>query len=157
MSKLFDRSAAYFLLRLILGGVFIFAGALKLADPGAFAMAIDGYGMVSWSTAKLLARVLPVIEVASGLGLILDFKGALGLIVAQLLLFMGVVGYAVHLGLDVDCGCFGPQAGMPGEGSGNLRETLVRDGAMLAGCAVLYWQRWVSGRRLRSVRRPFSR
>jgi len=157
MNTLFVRSTAYLLLRLVIGGLFVFAGVLKLADPAAFAMAIDGYGMVSWSTAKLLSRALPILEVATGLGLILDFKGALALIVAQLLVFMGVVGYAVHLGLDVDCGCFGPQSGVPTEGGGNLRETLLRDGAMLVGCAVMYWQRWVSGRRLRSVLRPFAR
>ncbi|MEF2231420.1 MAG: MauE/DoxX family redox-associated membrane protein [Pseudodesulfovibrio sp.] len=157
MHMLFTRSTAYLLLRLVIGGLFVFAGALKLADPSAFAMAIDGYGLVSWSTAKLLSRALPIVEIAAGLGLILDFRGALALIVVQLLVFLAVVGYAVHLGLDVDCGCFGPQAAKPGEGAGSLKETLLRDGAMLVGCAVMYWQRWVSGRRPRSVLRPFAR
>ena len=108
MKKILASPSLYLLLRAVVGGLFILAGALKLADTAAFAMAIDNYGLVSWSTAKLLSRVLPVVEILSGLGVLLDVKGALGLIVAQLLLFVGVVGYAVHLGLDVDCGCFGP-------------------------------------------------
>jgi len=156
MNRLFSASSLYLVLRLVVGGVFVFAGALKLADPAAFAMAIDGYGMVSWSTAKLLAHVLPVVEIVSGLGVILDIRGALALIVAQLLVFVGVVGWAVHLGLNVDCGCFGPSA-QPDGGSGDLKETLVRDGALLAGCLVLYWHRWIGTGRPRSLLRPFRR
>ncbi|MDD3311645.1 MauE/DoxX family redox-associated membrane protein [Pseudodesulfovibrio sp.] len=156
MNRLLSASSLYFVLRLVIGGVFVAAGALKLADPAAFAMAIDGYGLVSWSTAKLLSHALPVLEIVSGLGVILDVRGALALIAVQLLVFLGVVGWAVHLGLDVDCGCFGPSA-QPGGGSGDLKETLVRDGALLAGCLVLYWRRWVGTGRPRSLLHPFRR
>jgi uncharacterized membrane protein YphA (DoxX/SURF4 family) len=143
-------------LRLALGGVFIYAGALKLLDPDAFAQAIDAYGLVNWGTAKILARALPVIEVASGAGLILGIRGALGLVVAQLLVFLAVTAYALHMGLDVDCGCFGPAAGSPAAsifgssgssavdelaaGSGSLVQTLVRDTLMLIACLIIHRQ-----------------
>lgn len=155
MKKILASPPLYFLLRVVVGGLFIFAGAIKLADTSGFAMAIDNYGLVSWSTAKLLSQVLPVVEILSGLGVLLDVKGALGLIVAQLLLFVGVVGYAVHLGLDVDCGCFGPSLG--GEGGGDLKQTLYRDGLLLLGCILIYCQRRIAAFRPRTVLRPFRR
>lgn len=139
-------------LRFALGGVFVYAGALKLLDPAGFAQAIDAYGLVNWGTAKFLARALPVIEIASGAGLILGIRGALGLVVAQLLVFLAVTAYALHLGLDVDCGCFGPAAESAAgpaagpqinglaTGSGSLVQTLVRDTIMLTACLIIRWQ-----------------
>ncbi|MGL1860948.1 MAG: DoxX family protein [Pseudodesulfovibrio sp.] len=143
MKKYLASKPLYLVLRVILGGLFIYAGYLKLADVGAFAQAIDGYGLVTWSTAKLLSKTLPVLEILAGLGLILDIKGALGTIVALLLGFMILIGYAIYMGLDVDCGCFGPSDSVAGDSSG-LWQTLYRDVAMFAGCLLLYWQRAAS-------------
>ncbi|WP_419786444.1 MauE/DoxX family redox-associated membrane protein [Pseudodesulfovibrio sp.] len=156
MNKLCSLSSWYLILRLVIGGVFVVAGALKLADTASFAIAIDAYGLVAWSTAKLLAHLLPVVEILTGLGLIFDIRGALVLVVAQLLVFMGVVGWAMHLGLDLDCGCFG-SGGQTGGSGGDLKETLFRDAALLAGCAVLYWHRWRDMRQPRSLLHPFKR
>ena len=144
MRKLFMAKPLYLALRLILGLLFLYAGISKLVDPGAFAIAIDGYGLVSWSMAKNLAYGLPVIEVVTGLGLVLDVFGALGMIVAQLLGFMGVLLYAISLGLDVDCGCFGPEDSA-GVGSGSVWEALIRDMLMFGACLLIYWQRRAAG------------
>jgi uncharacterized membrane protein YphA (DoxX/SURF4 family) len=154
MKRIMHSRTLYRLLRLVIGGVFIYAGALKLADPDAFARAIDGYGLVSWGAAKLLARVLPVVEIVSGAGLVLNLRGALGLVVAQLLVFMGVIAYAIHMGYDVDCGCFGPSEGEGGAGA--LTQTMFRDLIMLAACLFMYWQRRTSGVLPRSPLRYFS-
>jgi uncharacterized membrane protein YphA (DoxX/SURF4 family) len=143
MKRIITSKQLYFILRLVIGGVFIYAGVLKLADPGSFARAIDDYGLVSWSLAKVLARVLPAVEVASGVGLIINVRGALGLVVAQLLVFMAVVFYAIHLGLDVDCGCFGPSE--QGADNGGLMQTMVRDVFMFGACLLMYWQRKAIG------------
>jgi len=139
MRKFLTAKPLYLGLRIIIGLLFIYAGVSKLTDPGAFAQAIDGYGLVTWRMAKMLSYVLPVVEVVSGLGLILDVRGSLGMIVAQLLGFMGVLIYAIALGLDVDCGCFGPEE--PGSGSGNAWEALIRDMLMFGACLLMYWQR----------------
>ncbi|MFH1913593.1 MAG: MauE/DoxX family redox-associated membrane protein [Pseudomonadota bacterium] len=182
MSRQTAWKGAYLALRLGLGGAFVSAGVLKLLDPMAFAAAIDGYGLVSWATAKMLARVLPVVEVAAGAGLILDIRSALGLIVAQLLVFMGVLAWAMHMGLDVDCGCFGPSglAGglgtasgamsglgsdigpdvVPDSGSGGLGPVawaLIRDAGMLVVCGVIHWLRRFLGVRLWPQRRDAGR
>ncbi len=155
MKKIIVSPSLYLLLRVIVGGLFVVAGVLKLADPGAFAAAIDGYGLVSWRTTKLLSHILPVVEILTGLGVIFDIKGALGLIVAQLLVFVGVIGYAVHLGLDVDCGCFGPSD--LSENSGSLKQTLYRDGLLILACVFLYWQRCTAAFSPRSPIRLFKR
>jgi hypothetical protein len=152
----------YGIVRLGLGAVFAYAGAVKLMDPMAFAQIIDAYGLVSWGAAKVLARALPVVEVAAGIALMADLRGALGLVVAQLLVFMGVVGYGMYMGLDVDCGCFGPAglppgvtppaeagAASPADGLGESALTLIRDGVMLAACLLLYRLRRTLGVRPR--------
>lgn len=134
----------YIVIRVILGAVFIYAGATKIGDPAGFAMAIDEYGLVSWRMANLIAKTLPIIEIISGLGLILDIRGALGMLVAQLLGFVAILSYAIYFGLDIDCGCFGPSDPSAPE-SGSLWETLIRDLIMLGACVLLYWQRWAMG------------
>lgn len=140
MRKFFTAKTLYFVLRFTLGLMFIYAGASKLTDPGLFAQIIDGYGLVSWSLAKKLAYGLPIFEIATGLALVIDIRGSLGVIVAQLLGFMAILLYAIHLGLDVDCGCFGLEE--PGEtGSGSLWESIIRDILMLGACLVMYWIR----------------
>jgi len=59
------------------------------------------------------------------------------------------VGYGLELGLDVDCGCFGP--GDPeGRAYHSLRPALYRDTIMLAGIGYLFlWRRWQSARPVR--------
>lgn len=144
MKKIVTSKLLYRALSILLGGVFVYAGVPKLLDPEAFAMVIDNYGLVSWSMAKFLSRALPAVEVVTGLALIFDLRGALGVIVAQLLMFMGVLAYGIHLGLDADCGCFGspdPDGGEPG----GLWPTLIRDALMVGACFFLYWQRRVAG------------
>lgn len=152
MLKLFSSKTLYLVLRIILGGLFVYAGVTKLSDTAAFAQAIDGYGLVTWRMANLIAKTLPILEVASGLGLIFDVRGALGMIVVQLLGFMGVLAYGIHMGLDVDCGCFGPSDS--GGESGGLWPTLIRDMLMFAACLLIYWQRRCAGIDLRSLIPP---
>ena len=56
-----------------------------------------------------LAVFLPLLEMIFGLGLLLDIKGSLAGITGLLMLFTVILSYGIRLGLDVDCGCFGPQ------------------------------------------------
>jgi len=133
----------YVALRLVVGLLFVYAGALKLMDTNTFAVSIDAYGLVPWWVAKKLSYVLPMIEILAGIGTILDIRGALGMIVAQLLVFMAVLAYAHHLGLDVDCGCFGPSEGdAVHSGPG---EALIRDMLLFGACLAMYWQRRAAG------------
>ena len=113
-------------LRLVLAGVFIVAGVVKLSDPKAFAAVIAAYGMLPNVLIGPVALALPALEVAAGLALIQGAGWSLWALGGMLLLFMGVLGLAMHLGLDVDCGCYGP--GDPeADAFHNLAEAFLRD------------------------------
>lgn len=143
-------------LRLILGGLFVYAGILKLTNPEGFAMTINLYGLVTWRMSNALSYIIPTIEVVTGLGLMLNVRGALAAIVAQLLVFMGILLYAMYIGLDADCGCFGTPDAADSDPVSPL-EAFIRDGVMLAVCAVLYWQRKAGGHPPKPITRPFSK
>ena len=156
MKPLFASRPAYIALRLIIGLLFVYAGATKLANPDGFAVTINIYGLVTWRMASTLAYVIPIIEIIAGLGLMFDVKGALLIVVAQLLGFMVILLYALHIGLDADCGCFGTPRSTANAPTGPL-EALLRDGLMLAACAAIYWQRRMAGKTPRPITRLFSK
>lgn len=125
-----------------LGVVFIVAGSLKLAAPATFAILIDAYGVLPDSLATPAAVLLPALEVAAGFGLLFDIKGSLTIIAALLIMFIVILAYGIGMGLDVDCGCFGPDD-PESEAFHGLRQALYRDGAMLAAVAFLFgWRRY---------------
>jgi uncharacterized membrane protein YphA (DoxX/SURF4 family) len=97
------------LFRVIVGGVFIWAGALKIADPLGFAQSIKNYQVVPPGLAFLIAVVLPWVEVLSGAFLIIGvFKRSSALLISLLLIgFIGLVALALVRGIDTSCGCFG--------------------------------------------------
>jgi len=97
------------LFRVIVGGVFIWAGALKIADPLEFAQSIKNYQVFPHWLAFLTAVVLPWVEVISGAFLIAGlFKRSSALIISLLLVgFIGLVTLALVRGIDTSCGCFG--------------------------------------------------
>lgn len=126
----------------ILAGLFIAAGALKLQDLDALALTIGAFGLVPRPAIEPLAILLPVVEVVAAAGLILEVRGCLGVITGLILGFIGALSYGIALGLDIDCGCFGP--GDPeGEAFHGLRSALVRDCFMLAGATFLYGWRFL--------------
>ncbi len=131
---------SYRLVRLALGVLFIWAGALKLGDPRVFAVTLEAFGLLPKPVVGPAALGLPLLEVAAGLGLILDRRGSLAVITGLLVMFSLVLAYGLWLGLDIDCGCYGP--GDPeAQAFSSLRSSLYRDLAMLAGAAYLYWWR----------------
>jgi len=97
------------LLRVIVGGVFIWAGALKIVDPLDFAQSIKNYQVVPHSLAFLAAVALPWVEVLCGAFLIIGvFKRSSALLLSLLLAgFIGLVALALARGIDTSCGCFG--------------------------------------------------
>ena len=97
------------LLRVIVGGAFIWAGALKIADSLGFAQSIENYQVVPHNLAFLIAVVLPWVEVLSGAFLIIGVYGRSSALLISLLLagFIGLVALALARGIDTSCGCFG--------------------------------------------------
>lgn len=125
------------LTRLVVGGVFIYAGALKLLDPQGFADAIAGFEMLPPQLVTLAALGLPPLEVLAGVLLIAGWglRMAAFCILGLTLVFAVALGQALTRGLLVDCGCFGG-----GDASvASMWVTLGRDVLLMAGAGLIYW------------------
>ncbi|NJB67638.1 putative membrane protein YphA (DoxX/SURF4 family) [Desulfobaculum xiamenense] len=145
LSPLLYRAARY-----TLAAIFVYAGIGKLADPAAFAQVIAGYGLLPGPLVPIVALLLPALEVAAGAGLVFDLRGSLASIGGMNLVFLFVLAYGMHLGLDVDCGCYGP--GDPeGEAYHGLKEAFIRDMGLMALVIHAYWWRRVRGVRPLSI------
>jgi hypothetical protein len=132
----------YPILRWSLGIIFIYSGATKLLAPLPFAVLIEAYGIVPEGLLMPVAVFLPALEVIAGAGLLGDVHGSLSVIASLLLLFIAILGYGIRMGLDVDCGCFGPED-PESEAFHSLRPALYRDLIMLTSVAFLYgWRRY---------------
>ena len=133
----------YRAVRTALAMVFIWSGINKLMGLRDFAFVIDAYGLIPNALAGWAALGLSVLELVAGIGLLLDLRGSLAAIGAMTGLFIGVLTYGIHLGLDVDCGCFGPEDPLA-EAFHGLRPALYRDLVMVAGIVYLYRWRWLN-------------
>jgi uncharacterized membrane protein YphA (DoxX/SURF4 family) len=96
-------------LRLALGGVFLYAGSTKVTNPQAFADSIATFSMLPPQLINIVALGLPPFEILLGLMLISGWKArAASLALAGLAIVFGIaLGQAIARGLSVDCGCFG--------------------------------------------------
>lgn len=137
--------AFYHLVRLALGMAFFAAGAVKLSQPEVFAVTVEAFGILPDPVVGPLSVALPCLEIGAALLLVFEARGGLALTAGLLVLFVVVLAYALGMGLDVDCGCYGT-ADPQREAFGSIRRSLWRDGIMLAGAAYLYWWRARRGR-----------
>lgn len=144
MRLLFMTPIPYRLIRFALGIVFVYSGLSKSLDLNYFSGVINAFGILPESLTFPAAAVIVVLELVLGTGIILDKRGSLFGILVMLLGFMAVAGYAVYMGYDIDCGCFGP--GDPaGEAFAHLHTVLYRDGGLVAGIVYLYIWRYKNG------------
>ncbi len=128
----------YHALRLGLACIFIYAGFIKLLDPRAFAHAIAQYDLIPEGLLAVVAVGLPALELLAGLGLIFEVRGSLTIIAILLLIFLGILGYAVWHHLDIDCGCFTADEL---DDQHNVITAFWRDLLMIGATLFLYWRR----------------
>lgn len=98
-----------FVFRLVVGGVFIWAGLLKIFDPLGFAQAIANYRVFPHWMSFILALVLPWMEVICGVFLVLGLLRQSSSLILSLFLvgFLILISSTMVRGIDIDCGCFG--------------------------------------------------
>jgi uncharacterized membrane protein YphA (DoxX/SURF4 family) len=124
--------------RLVVGGVWIAAGVLKLPHPGQSVTAVRAYQLlpIGWTTT--VGHLLPVLEVVVGailvVGLLTRFAGVL----SGLLLIAFVVGIVSvwSRGISIDCGCFGGGGADP-DASAAYPWEIARDVGLLLASAYL--------------------
>lgn len=132
-------------LRLLVGAVFVYAGAVKLAAPQAFADSIATFRLLPAQLVDLLALGLPLFEVVLGALLVLGRwtrTSALGALFSCGMFALALAS-ALLRGLPVDCGCFG------GHGASSVFQgwiSLGRDVVLGAVALALYVGQGRSGR-----------
>jgi putative oxidoreductase len=116
--------------RLYLGGVFLAACWHKILDPGAFALDVATYQFLPLPLINLFALVLPWVELVAGVLLVvgLRVRAAALLIALMMVAFLIALGHALHLGLDMSCGCF---ASSGAEADPISWKTVLRDAGWL--------------------------
>ena len=119
--------------RLVLGGVLLVAGYLKVGTLDKSQMAVRAYELLPISLANFLGLVLPFFEVVIGLLLIL---GAATRVVAALggftmFIFIIAIAQAWARGLNIDCGCFGG-GGAVAPGETRYLQEILRDAGLVA-------------------------
>jgi len=132
----------YRAVRFILAVVFVWSGISKLIEPQSFAVIIEAYGLLPDELIMAVVLFLPALELLAGIGLLIDVRGSLGIVAGLLFLFMVILGYGIWMGLDVDCGCFGPED-PEAKAYHVLRSALYKDFVMMAGVVYLYRWRYV--------------
>lgn len=127
---------SYHFCRLLLGGVFVWAGAVKALDVTAFAGQVAAYQLLPYAWNYAVAAALPYVELLAGVLLLcnLRLKAAALLMVSLNGLFIVVLVSVLARGLNIDCGCFGPDAGT------TPLQALGRDVVLLALAGAIYRQ-----------------
>ena len=121
------------LARLVTGGVWIAAGAVKLPDPAQSVAAVRAYQLLPSSIVPIVGQLLPVIEIVVGACLVVGILTRGAAVVSALLLLAFIVGIASAWarGITIDCGCFSGGGFDPDAASAYPWE-IARDVALLA-------------------------
>ncbi|MBZ5527905.1 MAG: DoxX family membrane protein [Acidobacteriia bacterium] len=133
------RRAFIWLGRLVLGGIFLYAGYAKIVLPTMhprpplgvaltfFAMQVDSYQLLPPWGVTFVAHTLPFAEVALGLLLLAGWGLRIWSTLVSLIMagFFAAVVRSYALGLEINCGCFATPEKLTGI-------TVLRDGLLLA-------------------------
>jgi uncharacterized membrane protein YphA (DoxX/SURF4 family) len=132
--------------RLVLGGVWLAAGALKITDLDASVRAVRAYRLLPEIAAQVVGAGLPVVEILLGLLLVVGACVRAAAAVSALLMLAFVVGIAAAWarGLRIDCGCFGSGGELAAGQAPTYGWELARDAALTVLAVLLV--RWPVGR-----------
>jgi len=143
------RRAVILIARLVLGGIFVYAGISKIFFPNThlwpmfvlkfsistnlatFAQQVESYKLLSPAGVDFVAHTLPFTEIALGLLLLIGWGLRLwaSLITLIMLGFLTVVTRAYLLHMNINCGCFATPEPLTGM-------TVIRD-SLFASLALL--------------------
>jgi uncharacterized membrane protein YphA (DoxX/SURF4 family) len=101
-----------FLLRIYIGGIFIYASIHKIINPGSFGLDIATYDILPLYLINIVAIILPYLEIVSGILIIIGpfQKEASILITGMMTVFLIALIIAIYKGIDASCGCFASQS-----------------------------------------------
>jgi uncharacterized membrane protein YphA (DoxX/SURF4 family) len=103
-------NAAVFVMRVLLGGLLVVTGALKVGHAPDLAAAIAGFRLLPAGAVGPLALALPFFELVLGGYLVAGLFTRTAAIVAAVafVIYAGAIASAVIRHIPANCGCFGP-------------------------------------------------
>jgi len=133
------RRATNWIGRLVLGGIFIYAGYAKIFFPimhprpsigvalAFFALQVGSYQILPPGGVNFVAHTLPFAEIALGLLLIIGWQLRIWAVLSTLLIlgFFAAVVRSYAAGMQINCGCFATPEPL-------TLWTVIRDGALAA-------------------------
>ena len=124
--------------RLVTGGVWIVAGALKVTDPASSIAAVRAYELLPGSLVEPVGTTLPAVELVVGLALVVGAFTRGAAAVSALLFAAFIIGIASvwARGIEIDCGCFGG-GGPKKDAAASYPWEIARDVALLAASCYL--------------------
>ena len=133
------------LARLVLGGVLLAAGGLKVFKPTESANAVAAYKILPTNLAHLTGYALPWLEVALALLLILGFIVRPAAVISGLIMvvFIAAIASVWARGMLIDCGCFGGGGVIDPSLAAEVRRTyfieIMRDLGLALSALYLYF------------------
>lgn len=137
LTQLINNPVLGIICRVIVGGIFVFAGLLKLLQPIEEFIAIGrSWNIIAdpWLTWYMTS--LPWIEFISGMFVLTGFQRRLGASIIAVLLLSFLIAIGINLGRGrtlEDCGCFGGAL----EFGSTFSEIFWRDIMLLFGSLIL--------------------
>jgi uncharacterized membrane protein YphA (DoxX/SURF4 family) len=127
--------------RLVLGAVMLVAGALKVTDPVSATQAVRAYELLPSALDSPVGLILPFLEIAIGLLLIVGFGVRPAALAAGvfMVVFIAAVSSAWARGLAIDCGCFGG-GGQVAPGQTKYLQEILRDVGLLVLAGWLWFK-----------------
>ena len=133
------------LARLVLGGVLLAAGGLKVLKPTESANAVAAYKILPTNVAHLVGYALPWLEVALALLLIVGFMVRPAAVLSGLIMVVFAIAIASvwARGMLIDCGCFGGGGEIDPSLASEVRRTyfieIMRDLGLALAALYLYF------------------
>lgn len=113
MNSFLSNKYLLLILRLVLGGLFIFSAVTKIVDAEYFAKSLYNYRLLPEASLNFAALIIPWIELIVGvllaLGIFVRESALLGSV--MMVVFIAAISIALARGLDIECGCFGTKDG----------------------------------------------
>jgi uncharacterized membrane protein YphA (DoxX/SURF4 family) len=127
--------------RLVLAGYLGVAGLLKLPDPAESVRAVRAYRILPEAVVPTVGYVLPLLEVAVAVLLLVGLTTRLAAALTSLLMVAFVIGIAsvAARGISIDCGCFGG-GGDVAEGATHYTQEIIRDVCLLLLALLLVYR-----------------
>ncbi|HEV3156825.1 MAG TPA: MauE/DoxX family redox-associated membrane protein [Candidatus Baltobacteraceae bacterium] len=126
-------SIVVLVLRVLVGGVFLAAGGLKIGHAAFFASELAAMRFLPSVIIPAIALFLPILEITLGIYLLagLFVRGAALLACAQLLILAGIVASVIMRHIPTSCGCFGPADTAVASWNDVVRDLVLAAGAVV--------------------------